>query len=632
MKHIMLKNLSLKNKLAISASAAIILGGVLVEALSFKASLDRLDIEVEQRLESTTASYNQYVTDWILSKERAITALPQEANADTIEVHLKQVRDSAKFDNVFLAYPDGSQANANGVILPPGNDDPRKWGWYTNAVATPSKVFMDNPTVAAATGANVVSLGKALNLHGQQVVLGADVEITDILNSMEKVIIPGSGFMFIANDKGNIFTHPNTKLLNKSVSTLGLDFSTIQKATNSHSNISIEIDGDEYIMYAQKIEDTSLITISVINYDSLVAPLFDAVSGQVLVTAIVVIICTLLFNLLCSILFRPLNNVSQALAQIANGSGDLTQRIHVENKDEVGELANNFNTFVESLQQLIQHIRLQSQQLTEGSEQSTNRANNSVKELNLQQQEITMVATAVTEMASATREIASHAEQTAEAAQNSSSSTQKGHSLVIETKASINNLVNEVNEASMVISELQQHSQEINTVLATIQGIAEQTNLLALNAAIEAARAGEQGRGFAVVADEVRVLSQRTHTSTEEIKSTIDILQQTTSRAVNLMKSSSDLANSSVEDADRATLALEEISSSVTLISDMATQIATAAEEQTHVTGEITQNVTSIKDVTDLLVIDSTDSLTQSHSLKEQAVNLSEKVATFKLS
>lgn len=628
----MLKNLSLKNKLAISASAAIILGGVLVEALSFKASLDRLDIEVEQRLESTTASYNQYVTDWILSKERAITSLPQDANPDAIEVHLKQVRDSAKFDNVFLAYPDGSQANANGVILPPGNDDPRKWGWYTNAIAAPSKVFMDNPTVAAATGANVVSLGKVLNLHGQQVVLGADVEITDILNSMEKVIIPGTGFMFIANDKGNIFTHPNTKLLNKSVSSLGLDFSTIKTATNSNSDISIELDSEQYIMYAQKIEGTNLITVSVINYDSLVAPLFDAVSGQILVTALVVIICTLLFNLLCNILFRPLNNVSQALAQIANGSGDLTQRIHVENKDEVGELANNFNTFVESLQQLIQHIRQQSQQLTEGSEQSTNRANNSVKELNLQQQEITMVATAVTEMASATREIASHAEQTAEAAQNSSSSTQKGHSLVIETKASISNLANEVNEASTVISELQQHSQEINTVLATIQGIAEQTNLLALNAAIEAARAGEQGRGFAVVADEVRVLSQRTHTSTEEIKSTIDILQQTTSRAVNLMQSSSELANSSVEDADRATFALEEISSSVTLISDMATQIATAAEEQTHVTGEITQNITSIKDVTDLLVIDSTDSLAQSHALKEQAVDLSEKVATFKLS
>ncbi|OCH05492.1 methyl-accepting chemotaxis protein [Aliivibrio fischeri] len=628
----MFKNLSLKNKLAISASAAIILGGVLVEALSFKASLDRLDTEVEQRLESTTASYNQYVTDWITSKERSLTSLPAEAKNDAIVVHLKQIRDSGKFDNIFLAYPDGSQVNANDVILPPGNNDPRKWGWYTNAVAAPSKVFMDNPTVAAATGANVVSLGKALNLHGQQVVLGADVEITDILNSMEKVIFPGDGFMFIANDKGNIFTHPDTNLLNKSVSEVGLTFATIEQAANTNRDITIEINNDEFIIYAKRIDGTSLITVSVINYDSLVAPLFDAISGQILVTVFVVLICAVLFNLLCTILFRPLNNVSQALAQIANGSGDLTQRIHVENSDEVGQLANNFNTFVESLQQLIQHIRHQSQQLTDGSEQSTNRANNSVKELNLQQQEITMVATAVTEMASATREIASHAEQTAEAAQNSSTSTEKGHSLVVETKASINNLANEVAEASNVISELQQHSQEINTVLATIQGIAEQTNLLALNAAIEAARAGEQGRGFAVVADEVRVLSQRTHTSTEEIKSTIDILQQTTSRAVNLMQSSSSLAGNSVEDADRAALALEEISASVTLISDMATQIATAAEEQTHVTGEITQNVTSIKDVTDQLVIDSEDSLTQSHDLKEQAIELSEKVATFKLS
>ena len=242
-----------------------------------------------------------------------------------------------------------------------------------------------------------------------------------------------------------------------------------------------------------------------------------------------------------------------------------------------------------------------------------------------------MVATAVTQMASATAEIASHAEQTAQSAQDSAKNTENGRTVVLENKNSIHRLAEELDEASNVVGELNRHSQEISTVLATIQGIAEQTNLLALNAAIEAARAGEQGRGFAVVADEVRVLSQRTHDSTEEIKATIDTLQATTSNAVKLMENSSKLATHSVEDADKASVALEEINNSVKNISDMATQIATAAEQQTHVTNEITQNVTLIKEVSDQLVNSAQESSQEAGSVKELSGELMTKVSTFKL-
>lgn len=628
---LLLTKLSLKQKLALSAGMAIIVGVMIITAMSVIASLNRLDLELNQRLLNVSDSNNKYVSDWLENKEAALSSFAADADREQLLKHIKQVRDSAHFDNVFLAFGNGTQQNANEVVLPPHNDDPRKWGWYKNAMANPSTVFIDKPTVAAVTGANVVSLGKTIQLLGETTVLGADVQMTDILSQLNDVILPGSGYMFIATGDGQIFAHSDTRLLNQPVDILGQSMTPqlLSNLANSHQVAEFTIAETASYVYVAPIKGADLQTVIVIERDSVLAPIYSALWQQGLVTLVVVMICVLLFNGLCNYLFRPLQKVSAALAAIAKGGGDLTQRIEVDTRDEVGDLADNFNHFGSSLHKLVSNIRLQARELGQDAQQSEHRANQSMIELASQQQEITQVVTAVMQMASAAVDIASHAENTAGMAKNSSEHTGKGREVVEKSRQSITLLATTVNQATGVISELNQHAQDINSILSTIQSIAEQTNLLALNAAIEAARAGDHGRGFSVVADEVRVLSQRTYTSTEEIQSMIGNLQQATDQAVKLMASSSEIAQSSVSDADEATKALTQIFESVQDISNMASQIATAAEEQTQVTGEITKNTTSIKDVTDKLVDDAATSLGRSKELNNRANQLNDQVTTF---
>ena len=242
-----------------------------------------------------------------------------------------------------------------------------------------------------------------------------------------------------------------------------------------------------------------------------------------------------------------------------------------------------------------------------------------------------MVATAINEMAAATHEIASNAENTARTSEETVIASGHGSTQVNQSQQSIASLAQEVETATGVISALNSHAQSINTILSTIQGIAEQTNLLALNAAIEAARAGEQGRGFAVVADEVRVLSQRTHASTQEIQQMIETLQQTTSQAVGIMDDSRHLAETSVDDANSASASLSQITTAVNNISDMATQIASAAEEQSSVTSEITRNTEGIRDVSNELAIEANEAAKQAAELSTLSHELQQEINRFKL-
>jgi methyl-accepting chemotaxis protein len=318
-----------------------------------------------------------------------------------------------------------------------------------------------------------------------------------------------------------------------------------------------------------------------------------------LITTLVagLITCALVALFFPGMVTRPLNRVIDAIDDLADGDGDLTFRLNVNSKDELGTLSNKLNLFLEKLHGLISKLASTTTQVHQ-SAQNLHDLNDQTQKLVIAQHSSTdMVATAMNEMSMTVRDVAQSASSAAQAARQADTDASKGSDLVKSSTESIVNLAQDVEQAAVVIHKLETEVESVGSVLDVIRGIAEQTNLLALNAAIEAARAGEQGRGFAVVADEVRTLASRTKESTQEIQTMIERLQQGARNAVSVMESGQENTKISVKRAESAGASLLEITSAVTSISDMNVQIASAAEEQSAVTEDVNKNITEISEV-----------------------------------
>ncbi len=622
----MMKNLSLKQKILLSVVIALSLVILLLSWQSYSSQKSLLLQGSQEQLQRLGTQQAERVSDWLAARRDVIQALGNKAGADPLNA-LQQAQVSGRFQLTYFGESSGKMNDSDPSINRDGYD-PRSRGWYQEAMSK-GGLIVTKPYLDVAYNIMVVTLAQPV-AGG---VVGGDLSIASLVEDVTKMQLPADGFAIMMHKDGTIIAYKDAAKAMKPASEIDNDLTNalIEQSKSSKDLVPAYFDneGRDKLLWAADIPDTDWELVLVLDKAALEAPLSSLLMTQLGMALLVLVGSILAISWLVSMLLGPLTKVSQALARIADGNGDLTQRIKIDANDEVGQLANSFNRFVGSQHQLIGNIRQLANELNADAERSlvTNQA--AVDELQRQQQEVTMVATAVTEMASATMEIAGNAENTAAAAQQSAQSSEQGKMLVNKTRQSINGLAEEVGQATEVIGELSRHAQAITSILSTIQGIAEQTNLLALNAAIEAARAGEQGRGFAVVADEVRVLSRRTQDSTQQIQSTIETLQQTTARAVSLMQTSQGLADNSVQDADQAVRALEEITSAISLISDMAGQIATAAEEQTQVTGEITQNTTAIKDVSDEITASAMRDLDQAHSLKGRAADLNQQVSTF---
>ncbi|MVV50612.1 methyl-accepting chemotaxis protein [Pseudomonas sp. PB120] len=353
----------------------------------------------------------------------------------------------------------------------------------------------------------------------------------------------------------------------------------------------------------------------------------SAITGIIVVAVIAALMTVLLAWLLTRSIVTPLNRALQAAQTIAGGN--LTKTIDVDGKDEPARLLGALSAMQTNLRQTIEQIAGSATQLGAAAEELSTVTEEASRGLQQQNNEIEQAATAVNEMTAAVEEVARNAVSTSEASSQSTQAAREGRDRVVETVGAIQTMTHDVQNTSLMIEGLAAQGRDIGKVLDVIRAIAEQTNLLALNAAIEAARAGEAGRGFAVVADEVRALAHRTAQSTQEIEKMVAGIQNGTGEAVSSMQQSNQRTQSTLEMARAAGVALEQITQSIHLINERNLVIASASEEQAQVSREVDRNLVNIRDLATQSAAGANQTSAATHELSRLAVDLNGLVSRF---
>jgi methyl-accepting chemotaxis protein len=582
-------------------------------------------------------AYGDNASEWLNSRKVIAASLAttlERAPDQSPYIAIKQAYDSGQFALTYYGNNDGKMYRQDPDLdaKRPGYD-PRQKSWYTEAMSIGEASTL-GPNLSSTTKELVIILTNPVTKNGQKFgMVGANLSLNQLSKQVAELDIPGSGSAMMVSSNNDIIAHADKNMMMTKAEAISPIFAPklLSKLAREDKLVEETLDGNEVFAYAQNIPNTDWTLVFTMDKSELMAPVYAVLVRQTITALALLAAFSCFLYWLFKVLFSDLIRVSKALQDISKGKGDLRARIEVKRDDEIGILAQGFNDFVSHMHGVVERLKVLSKDVADEAHNVSNSSTQSASRVATQQQEIDMVASAVTEMAAATHEIAGNAEQTAKAASHSVELGQKGSTQVQKSRNSTYQLANEVSLATEQISALDHHAQQISGILSTITGIAEQTNLLALNAAIEAARAGEHGRGFAVVADEVRTLSQRTHSSTEEIQKMIELLQEQTSKAVTSMQNSSIKAQTSMADADAATESLEEIANAIISISDMATQIATAAEEQTAVTNEISQNSEIIRQVAADLADESKTGVEQSKRLSQLAKQVDTEVGQFQI-
>ncbi|RTZ14443.1 methyl-accepting chemotaxis protein [Vibrio aquaticus] len=531
--------------------------------------------------------------------DMAMTPLSNSKTEQEIFKTLEQFgRSHSGYSYVYMGTKQGGY-----VQWPQGNMsagyDPRQRPWFTTAQKTPNNVGRTPAYYWAADDATIVGTVMTFDADdsASSGVVAVDVSLKNLTDIVKEIKIGETGYLMMIEDSGNVLVDAHNPDNNfKAIDSLGTGYKALSQLESGV--LDVEIDGEHMMANVYYSNKLGWKFVGLISYDEVMR---DSNNLMKFITVIVVVLGVIFgagAMLLANLISKPLTLVSTGLKEISEGEGDLTKELQVRSSDETGALAGYFNEFIKAIRQLVQQISSSGSSIAD----SASRASLVSEELNQvserQNQAVEMVSTAFNEMVATANEVATLCTTAASAADSSQVLVSQGQTDIGDAVNSVNELAQLISASSETITELEHDSQSITVILETIRGIAEQTNLLALNAAIEAARAGEQGRGFAVVADEVRALAKRTQDSTEEINGLVQRLQNRTKEVSEQMTVSLRASEQTVEITDSVHSSFSGISQSVTSIHDMSTQIATAAEEQHLVAEEINRNIQQVHEDT----------------------------------
>jgi methyl-accepting chemotaxis protein len=625
--------LKFSQKILLAASAVIILAFAAFTAYNDYRQRQAIRSETEQHLRDLGEVLAQNIQSWLSGRLLLVQGMAQAMALDDSPERLLALLESPALTDTFVAGYVGTQ-EGKFLIHPdrqmPDGFDARQRPWYQDALR--NGPILTEPYIGAGTDYLVITQAAPIrDASGQPLgALGVNLNLDKLAQMINALDFEGIGYAFLVSADGKILVHPDKQWVTKRLADL---FSGSAPAIDAHFS-EVDEGGVERLVTFVPVQGLPSVKWSVgLSLDK--AKAYAALTGfrisAIIATVVAVLVTLLLLGMLIRLLMKPLRDMGRAMQDIADGEGDLTRRLAIRSKDEFGQLAAAFNRFVERIHASIREVAVTTSGLNDVARQVVAASNSSLGKSDSQSARTTSVAAAIEELGAAAQEIARNAANASRGASDVRAQAQETRQVVERTIRAMSDLSANISGSRTQIETLNGRTANIGQILDVIKGISEQTNLLALNAAIEAARAGEAGRGFAVVADEVRNLAHRTQSSAQEIQRMIEELQVGSREAVATMTESQRHSDESVRIANQAGERLLGVTARIGEIDGMNQSVATATEEQTAVVDTLNREVTEISSLNREGVENLQSTLRACSDLEDQARRLGELVSTFRI-